>query len=60
VASSRWVYLDQLLHPETYQPVRLDIRGESREFPSYQLEDAVVWGMTERILTGLLERLREK
>lgn len=57
VASSRWVYLDRLLHPETYHSVRLDIRGESREFPAYQLEDAVVWGMTERILTGLLQKL---
>jgi 8-oxo-dGTP pyrophosphatase MutT (NUDIX family) len=57
VASTRWVYLDQLLHPETYHSVRLDIRGESREFPAYQLEDAVVWGMTERILTGLLQKL---
>jgi 8-oxo-dGTP pyrophosphatase MutT (NUDIX family) len=57
VASTRWVYLDHLLHPETYHSVRLDIRGESREFPAYQLEDAVVWGMTERILTGLLQKL---
>jgi 8-oxo-dGTP pyrophosphatase MutT (NUDIX family) len=58
VASSLWVYLDQLLHPETYQSVRFDIRGESREFPAYQIEDAVVWGMTERILTGLLTKLK--
>jgi ADP-ribose pyrophosphatase YjhB (NUDIX family) len=57
VASSLWVNLDQLLHPETYRSVRLDIKGESREFPAYQLEDAVVWGMTERILTGLLKKL---
>jgi 8-oxo-dGTP pyrophosphatase MutT (NUDIX family) len=57
VASTRWVYLDQLLHPETYHSVQLDIRGESREFPAYQLEDVVVWGMTERILTGLLKKL---
>jgi 8-oxo-dGTP pyrophosphatase MutT (NUDIX family) len=57
VASTRWAYLDHLLHPETYHSVRLDIQGESREFPAYQLEDAVVWGMTERILTGLLQKL---
>jgi 8-oxo-dGTP pyrophosphatase MutT (NUDIX family) len=57
VASSRWVDLDQLLHPETYHSIRLDIRGERREVPAYQLEDAVVWGMTERILTGLLQKL---
>jgi 8-oxo-dGTP pyrophosphatase MutT (NUDIX family) len=57
VASSRWVHLDQLLHPETYHSVRLDVRGESRDVPAYHLEDAVVWGMTERILTGLLRKL---
>lgn len=57
VASTRWAYLDQLLHPETYHSVRLDIRGETREFPAYRLEDAVVWGMTERILTALLQKL---
>ncbi|HEY7637755.1 MAG TPA: CoA pyrophosphatase [Gemmatimonadales bacterium] len=57
VASTRWADLDRLLHPETYRSVRLDIRGERREFPAYQLEDAVVWGMTERILTALLRQL---
>jgi 8-oxo-dGTP pyrophosphatase MutT (NUDIX family) len=57
VASSRWVDLNQLLQSGTYQPVLLDIRGETREFPAYQLQDAVVWGMTERILTGLLKKL---
>jgi len=58
VAAARWVPLDLLLHPDTYHSVRLEIQGESREFPAYRLDDSVVWGMTERILTGLLEHLR--
>jgi 8-oxo-dGTP pyrophosphatase MutT (NUDIX family) len=58
VAASRWVYLDHLLHPETYHSVRLEIRGESREFPAYRVDEAIVWGMTERILTALLDQLR--
>ncbi len=58
VAAARWVQLDQLLHPGTYHSVRLEIRGESREMPAYQLDDAIVWGMTERILTSLLAHLR--
>jgi 8-oxo-dGTP pyrophosphatase MutT (NUDIX family) len=58
VAATRWVYLDHLLHPETYHSVRLEIRGESREFPAYRVDEAIVWGMTERILTALLDQLR--
>lgn len=57
VAAARWVPLDLLLHPDTYNSVRLEIRGESREFPAYRLDDSVVWGMTERILSSLLEQL---
>jgi hypothetical protein len=37
----------------------VDIRGESREFPAYRLDDAIVWGLTERILSGLLLHLRD-
>jgi 8-oxo-dGTP pyrophosphatase MutT (NUDIX family) len=58
VAAARWVLLDHLLHPATYHAVRIQIRGESREFPAYQLEDAIVWGMTERVVTGVLDQVR--
>jgi 8-oxo-dGTP pyrophosphatase MutT (NUDIX family) len=58
VAASRWVYLDHLLHPDTYHSVRMDIRGEGRDVPAYRLEEAIVWGMTERILTGFLQHVR--
>jgi 8-oxo-dGTP pyrophosphatase MutT (NUDIX family) len=58
VAAARWVQLDLLLHPETYHSVRLEIRGESRDMPAYRLDDAIVWGMTERILTSLLDQVR--
>ena len=59
VAWVRWVPVDLLLHPDTYNSVRLDIRGESREFPAYRVEDSIVWGMTERILSSLLLYLRD-
>jgi 8-oxo-dGTP pyrophosphatase MutT (NUDIX family) len=59
VAAARWVPLDLLLHPETYNSVRLDIQGEPREFPAYRLEDSIVWGMTERIVTSLLIHLQD-
>jgi 8-oxo-dGTP pyrophosphatase MutT (NUDIX family) len=59
VASARWVPLSDLLQPDAYQSVRLDVAGQSREVKAYQLEDLTVLGMTERILTDLLQRLRD-
>jgi 8-oxo-dGTP pyrophosphatase MutT (NUDIX family) len=58
VAAARWVHLDHLLHPETYHSARLEIRGEPRDFPAYRVEESIVWGMTERIVTSLLNQLR--
>jgi 8-oxo-dGTP pyrophosphatase MutT (NUDIX family) len=58
VAAAQWVSLDHLLDPATYHTVRLDIRGESRDMPAYQLEDGIVWGMTERVITSLLAEVR--
>lgn len=57
VASAHWVPLDNLQEPATYQPVSLEVRGSTREVPAFRLADAVVWGMTERILTELLPYL---
>jgi 8-oxo-dGTP pyrophosphatase MutT (NUDIX family) len=59
VAAARWVPLDLLLHPETYNSIRLDIRGESRDFPAYRLDELVVWGMTERIVSSLLLHFKD-
>ena len=58
VAAARWVPLGLLLDPDTYDSVRLEILGESREFPAYRLDDSVVWGMTERILSSLLDHFK--
>jgi 8-oxo-dGTP pyrophosphatase MutT (NUDIX family) len=57
VASAHWVTIDHLLRPDTHHPVRLEVAGESRQVQAYQLEEGMVWGMTERILTGLLSHL---
>jgi 8-oxo-dGTP pyrophosphatase MutT (NUDIX family) len=54
VASAEWVTIDYLLRADTHHPVRLEISGQSRQVQAYQLEDGIVWGMTERILTGLV------
>ena len=58
VAAARWVELDHLLHPNTYHEAQLDVGGERRGFPAYRLDDAIVWGLTERVVSGLLELLR--
>lgn len=58
VAAACWVPLDQLLHPDTYHAVRLEISGQSRDMPAYRLDAGIVWGMTERIVTGLLDEVR--
>ena len=57
VAAARWVSLDHLLHPSTYHSVRIQLRGEQRDFPAYQLDDAIVWGMTERVISSLFAHL---
>jgi 8-oxo-dGTP pyrophosphatase MutT (NUDIX family) len=56
VASAQWVSLDFLLRPATHHSVRLEIAGQSRQVQAYQLENGIIWGMTERILDSLFSR----
>jgi 8-oxo-dGTP pyrophosphatase MutT (NUDIX family) len=56
VAFVLWVDLAELRREGVYRRETLiKIRGEDRAFPAYHLGDHVVWGLTERILTPLLE-----
>ena len=57
VADHLWVSVEQLLHPDTYRSTRIEFPGLSREFPAYHIGPIPVWGMTERILTPLLQLL---
>jgi 8-oxo-dGTP pyrophosphatase MutT (NUDIX family) len=57
VARATWVRLDYLVRPGTHHPVRLEVGGQDRLVQAYELEDAIVWGMTERILTSFLQQL---
>ncbi|MFL5402293.1 MAG: NUDIX hydrolase [Gemmatimonadales bacterium] len=57
VATAEWVTLDHLLSPGAHHPVRLEVAGQNRLVPAYQLDDAIVWGMTERIITSLIALL---
>lgn len=60
VSEAAWVPLEQLLHPRAYRSVRVKTPAGTRISLAYQLERAVVWGTTERILTGLLAEIRRK
>lgn len=52
-----WVPLARLVHPGTRRDVTRVVRGVERTFPAYVVDDEVIWGMTERILTPLINRL---
>ncbi len=58
VTAVRWVPIDLLLDPATYRSIQIDLRGEQREFPAYRLDDADVWGMTERIVSSFLAHFK--
>jgi 8-oxo-dGTP pyrophosphatase MutT (NUDIX family) len=57
VDTAGWVSLDHFLRADTHHPVRLEIGGESRQVQAYELDNGVVWGMTERIVTSLIAML---
>jgi 8-oxo-dGTP pyrophosphatase MutT (NUDIX family) len=58
VTATSWVPLTHLLRSDTHHLVRLEVAGTSRLVQAYELSDAIVWGMTERILTQLLNYIR--
>jgi 8-oxo-dGTP pyrophosphatase MutT (NUDIX family) len=60
VARAIWVDVEELLRPGTYRPYSLHLRGEDRTFPAYHIGEHVVWGLTERILTPLLEAIENR
>ena len=59
VAAAFWVPLRALLDPATAVEATVVVRGEERLVPGYRFGDYTIWGMTERILNGLLRRLTD-
>lgn len=59
VAAAQWVAFEDLLQPGGYHLASLEIAGQRREVQVYRLDDAIVWGMTERILSSLFQLLRD-
>ncbi len=51
-----WVELARLSAPGTYRDSTLSVQGTSRVVQGYHLDEGLLWGMTERIVTPILRR----
>ena len=58
VAAAWWVPLETFTHPGSYGPIEYRRYGTLVRASGYQLEIGVLWGMSERILTPLLDILK--
>ncbi len=59
VADAFWVPLTDLQDPSRYRDTIVSLYGQDRAFPAYHLSGHIVWGLTERVLTPVLEMLGE-
>jgi 8-oxo-dGTP pyrophosphatase MutT (NUDIX family) len=50
-----WLALGRLSEPGVRREVTLTLRGGARTFPAYRVDDELIWGMTERILTPFVD-----
>lgn len=55
VAAAFWVPLDALRAEGAWVQTRLQVRGLDRDLPVFRHGEYIVWGLTERILRGLLD-----
>lgn len=57
VHTTVWVPLSALLRPETAVAHRYQMNGVTMSFPAFHYAGFVIWGLTYRMLSGLLEAL---
>lgn len=57
VADALWIPLRALRDPTTRRDSQVNIRGETRQEPSFVIGPTIVWGMTNRILRSLVALL---
>ena len=55
VSGAFWVPLARLQDPATFGEITREIAGVSRTFPAYRPGEGIIWGMTERVITSLLD-----
>jgi 8-oxo-dGTP pyrophosphatase MutT (NUDIX family) len=60
VSSHMWVPLRELLAHESRSTYSIELGDDKRSFPSFNLQGYVVWGLTERILSSLVESISGK
>jgi 8-oxo-dGTP pyrophosphatase MutT (NUDIX family) len=60
VASYAWMPLDEILAPESRTTYRLNREGRVRVLPAFNLRGYLVWGLTERILSSLVEAVQKE
>jgi hypothetical protein len=53
VAGSMWVSFSTL--QRTHGEATVDVRGTSLQVPAFLIGPTVIWGLTERIITGFIE-----
>jgi hypothetical protein len=54
VAHAAWVALADLAAPGVYREVDISVRGAPRRVSGYHLDQGLLWGMTERIVTPVV------
>lgn len=57
IAAATWLRLD-VLGQQWQREVTIEVAGISRVTPGFVTAEGVIWGMTERILRDLLDRLK--
>jgi 8-oxo-dGTP pyrophosphatase MutT (NUDIX family) len=57
VAEAFWVPWPVLADPASSRESEVQVRGATWRAPSFVIHEYIVWGMTERILRGLLARV---
>ncbi|MBI3859727.1 MAG: CoA pyrophosphatase [Thaumarchaeota archaeon] len=55
VSAYKWVPLRALLTPGAKSVYSLRFVDEDREMPAFKVDDFVIWGLTHRILSSLLD-----
>ena len=56
VAAGYWISLRHLRAPEQRAELHITADGVTRRLPAVRFRRHLVWGMTYRIVTGMLER----
>ncbi len=59
VASILWAPLDLLSSGTIDRQIDYQLSGKNVRLPSWEFGDRVIWGLTHRMLSSLLERLRD-